>query len=278
MKPPAVCVTRAAGCRGPHRDALPAEDPGEQVARLLAPRAAAAGPRPRATVTRLPNRAKTCASSTPMAPPPSTTSDSGTRSASIASWLVQNGCRPGPGPAGPRPWCPPPDDAPARRSTCGSPPERRGQLTATSPGALIRPCPRTRMPPLPVNRSTATLSSQSSVASSRIRRATGAQSGAISARPAMPGIRRPSAIRSAARIIIFEGTHPQYGHSPPTSRLSTPATASPASARVPAACSPPGPMPMTTTSTFRSRSVKFPPHRHQPGASGYGSGNVSAGS
>ena len=34
----------------------------------------------------------------------------------------------------------------------------------TSPGPLIRPCPRTRIPPLPVNRSTAALSSQSSVA------------------------------------------------------------------------------------------------------------------
>ena len=48
--------------------------------------------------------------------------------------------------------------------------------------------------------------------------------------PAMPGIRRPSASRSAARIIILDGTQPQYGHSPPTSRASTPATARPASA------------------------------------------------
>ena len=38
----------------------------------------------------------------------------------------------------------------------------------------------------------------------------------------MPGIRRPSASRSAARIIILDGTQPQYGHSPPTSRSSTP--------------------------------------------------------
>ncbi len=46
--------------------------------------------------------------------------------------------------------------------------------------------PRTNGPPLPVKRSTATLSSQLSVASSRIRLATGAQSGVTSAEPAMP--------------------------------------------------------------------------------------------
>ncbi len=37
----------------------------------------------------------------------------------------------------------------------------------------------------------------------------------------MPGIRRASASRFAARIIIFDGTQPQYGHSPPTSLAST---------------------------------------------------------
>ena len=93
------------------------------------------------------------------------------------------------------------------------------------------PWPRKNVPPLPVNRSTATLSSQSSVASALIRAATGAQSGCTCELPAMPGIRRPSASRSAARIIILDGTHPQYGHSPPTSLASTPATARPASAR-----------------------------------------------
>ena len=42
-----------------------------------------------------------------------------------------------------------------------------------------RPSPRTRRPPLPVNRSAATWSFQSSVASSRIRSATGARSARI---------------------------------------------------------------------------------------------------
>jgi len=68
------------------------------------------------------------------------------------------------------------------------------------------------------------------VASARIRPATGAHDGVITDSPAMPGIRRPSASRFAALIIILDGTQPQYGHSPPTSRDSTPATASPASA------------------------------------------------
>ncbi len=69
--------------------------------------------------------------------------------------------------------------------------------------------PRTNRPPLPSKRLTATVSSQVSVASSRMRRATGAQSGVTSEEPAMPGMRRPSASRLAARIIIFDGTHPQ---------------------------------------------------------------------
>ena len=42
--------------------------------------------------------------------------------------------------------------------------------------------------------------------------------------------------------------HAQYEHSPPTLRSSTIATASPASASRPAATSPPGPAPITTTS------------------------------
>src|SRR6478609_9337674 len=68
----------------------------------------------------------------------------------------------------------------------------------------------------------------------------------------MPGTRRVSASRLLARIIILLGTQPQYGHSPPTSSASTPTTARPASARLPATSSPPGPMPMTTTSASRT--------------------------
>ena len=61
---------------------------------------------------------------------------------------------------------------------------------------------------MPVNRSAATLSFRWSVASSRIRCATGDQSGVTVDVPAMPGTRLVSAIRLAAGIIILEGTHP----------------------------------------------------------------------
>ena len=130
--------------------------------------------------------------------------------------------------------------------------------TVTSPGAVIWPWPRNSRPPLPVNRSAATVSSQSSVASDLIRSATGAQSGATSDVPDMPGIRRPSASRSAARIIILDGTQPQYGHSPPTSRSSTAATSRPASASRSAASSAPGPIPMTITSTSCWATLNLP--------------------
>src|SRR3954449_9689045 len=45
--------------------------------------------------------------------------------------------------------------------------------------------------------------------------------------------------------------HAQYEHSPPTSRSSTIATSSPCSASRPAATSPAGPAPITTTSKLR---------------------------
>ena len=56
-----------------------------------------------------------------------------------------------------------------------------------SGGALIRPRPRTKVAPAATNRSTATWSSQSSVASSLIRVATGVQSGTSVAVPALCG-------------------------------------------------------------------------------------------
>ena len=43
------------------------------------------------TVTRTPNRANTCASSQPIGPPPTTTSDPGSSVTCTASRLVQNG-------------------------------------------------------------------------------------------------------------------------------------------------------------------------------------------
>src|SRR5579862_563946 len=105
-----------------------------------------------------------------------------------------------------------------------------------------------KRPPFPSKRSTATLSFQSSVASARIRFATGAQSGDTVAEPASCGTLRASPSASAARTIIFVGTQAQYGHSPPSNVDSTPITSRPARASVFASSSPPGPMPTTTTS------------------------------
>ena len=81
--------------------------------------------------------------------------------------------------------------------------------TSTDMGPETRALPRMSRPPFSRRRSTATWSSQKSVASSRMRLATGAQSGVTTEVPAMPGIRRPSARRFAARTIILDGTHPQ---------------------------------------------------------------------
>jgi hypothetical protein len=91
-----------------------------------------------------------------------------------------------------------------------------------------------------------------SVASSLILRVTGAQSHETAEVPAIPGMRRTSASRLPALIIIFDGIQPQHGHSPPTRLSCTAATDTPALASFVAAYSPPGPMPITTTSNSRS--------------------------
>ena len=77
--------------------------------------------------------------------------------------------------------------------------------------------------PASSSRLTATVSSQSSVASSRIRAWTGRPVGPHVGRSGEPvdagGPRRAA---FAARITILLGMQPKYGHSPPTSRSSTP--------------------------------------------------------
>ncbi len=154
------------------------------------------------TVTSAPKRRNTWASSTPMAPPPRTTSEAGTSSVSMASRLVQYGVPASPATGGIQARVPMLRTTPRSASMIVSP-------TATRFGPSSRPQPRTRRPPLPSNRSAATVSSHESVASARMRRATGAQSACTVEEPAMPGTRRASASRSEARIIILEGTHPQ---------------------------------------------------------------------
>jgi hypothetical protein len=124
----------------------------------------------------------------------------------MASRLVQYGVPARPGIGGVAGSVPVAITTPRRARKTRTPPT---VSTVTSPGAVIRARPRAKWPPLPVNRSTAALSFQESVASSRIRRATGAQSGVTLEVPAMPGVRRASASRPTARIIIFDGTQPR---------------------------------------------------------------------
>ncbi len=158
--------------------------------------------RPSTTVTRLPNRANICASSSPIAPPPSTTSDSGTVVVAIASRLVQYGVPSSPGIGGTTGADPVAMTMPRRVVNVVSP-------TTTRPGPSRRALSRTSRPPFFSNRSAATWSFQSSVASSRMRFATGAKSGSTVAVPETPSMRRASASRLAPRIIILLGMQPQ---------------------------------------------------------------------
>ena len=173
------------------------------------------------TVTRTPKRARAWASSAPIGPPPMTPSVDGRVSIRSTSRLVQNGVSARPSIGGVAGRVPVLSTTPVAASNVSP-------STATVRGPVSRPCPRTNRTPASSSRLTATVSSQSSVASSRIRACTGAQSARTSALPARPSMRRPSASRFAARITILLGMHPKYGHSPPTRRSSTPTTESPA--------------------------------------------------
>ena len=153
-------------------------------------------------VTAEPKRRKTWPSSRPIAPPPITIRLFGTVSVSMASRLVQYGvsAKPSMGGAQAR--------VPGLR-TIALVASKSSSRTETFPPPSNLAQPRTKVTPLPTRRSTATLSSQLSVASSRMRLATGAKSADTRAWPAISSMRPASAKRLAARIIILEGTHPQ---------------------------------------------------------------------
>ena len=163
------------------------------------------GPRMRSatssTVTCTPKRENACASSAPIGPPPTTTSEPGASSARSTSRFVQYGVSASPsigGAAGSVPVF----------STTPFAAVYVAPFTSTVRGPVSRASPWTTSAPASLSRSTAIWSSQSVVASSRIRACTGAQSEVTVLRPANSGIRRPSASTSAARITIFEGMHP----------------------------------------------------------------------
>src|SRR6516165_5258356 len=81
---------------------------------------------------------------------------------------------------------------------------------------------------------------------------------------AAPGARFAAARTSPGRMSVLLGMHPQKEHSPPTSSRSMMATRRPPSARRPAACSPAGPAPITSTS-YVSATVIPPPPRSRNG-------------
>ena len=80
--------------------------------------------------------------------------------------------------------------------------------TSTSRGPARRAVPRTKVTPASTSLSTAIWSSQSVVASSRMRACTGAQSGPTVLSPAKSGTRLASASTSEARTIILLGMQP----------------------------------------------------------------------
>ncbi len=153
------------------------------------------------TVTSTPNRANTCANSQPIGPPPSTIRDFGSSVSATASRLVQYGVPCSPSIGGAAGAVPVFSTTPLRATYVVSP-------TRTRPGPSRTPRPRANVAPLSSSRLTATASSQSSVASSRIRRATGPQSGCTLDVPPKSETFRASATTWAAAIIIFDGTHP----------------------------------------------------------------------
>src|SRR5437762_13044424 len=65
---------------------------------------------------------------------------------------------------------------------------------------------------------------------------------------AAPGTRLTAASASPGRISVFDGMQPKNVHSPPANRSSTMAAVNPLSTARPAAFSPGGPDPITTTS------------------------------
>ena len=164
------------------------------------------------TVTAVPKRAMPCASSQLMTPPPTTTIERGATRVLSRSRLVHST------PSTPVDSSPMPSiggiagAVPVAMTTpgaaCVSP------LTSTSrrPDSsrpASRPVPRMNLPPRFSSRSTATVSSQSSVASVRMRVATGPKSGSSDACPASWSTRRDSPSTSAARSTIFDGMQPK---------------------------------------------------------------------
>jgi hypothetical protein len=121
-------------------------------------------------------------------------------------------------------------------------------LTVRSP--VIVPVPRSSVMSRSSSHGSCEESSRSWITSSR-RSSTACTASLPVMASAAPGIRCASASASYGRSSAFDGMHAQNEHSPPTSRSSTMATFKPLSPSRPAATSPAGPAPITTTSKLR---------------------------
>ena len=123
--------------------------------------------------------------------------------------------------------------------------------TRTRRSPASRPWPRTSSMLCDSSHAIWLLSSRALTIRSRRRSTESASSLPLTA-SAAPGTRAASARTSWGRSSAFEGMQASYEHSPPTRWLSTSATRlPPRSARRPAAISPAGPAPITTTSNSR---------------------------
>jgi hypothetical protein len=120
-------------------------------------------------VTSTPNRANVCTISSPTGPPPITSSEPGSSSSRLMSRFVQYGVPASPSIGGVAGSVPVFSTTPLRAVYVVP-------STSTCRGPVSRASPRTNVTPAFCNRSTATWSSQSAVASSRIRTCTGPQS------------------------------------------------------------------------------------------------------
>ncbi len=158
------------------------------------------------TVTCTPNRANTCANSHPIGPPPSTTSEPGSPVTCTASRLVQYGVSASPSTGGAAGRVPGLSTTPLLASNACSSPSLVVTTTRRAPSS--RPTPCSTVAPAPSSRSTATRSSQWSVACTETRSATGAQLLVTLTSPDSSPARPASATRSAARTIILVGMHP----------------------------------------------------------------------
>ena len=140
------------------------------------------------------------------------------------------------------------------------PSEVEGSRTVTVRASVSVPSPRNSLAPVLSSAAAGRRSSRSRAIHST-RFDTLGKSTAHSTRDAASIRARSASLNvSPERSKVFDGTHPQYGHSPPTSSRSTTASVSPLSRRPPAIASPATPPPRHTTSN--SWDTSGPPIGH----------------